>query len=328
MSTENAVGKPARKRVTSADIARASGVSRATVSYVLNDAPGKVVSASTRELVLKTARELGHYPFAPARSLRLGRSNIVLAIVRDFSLGYTADKILERLDVELAAHGYLVLAHRYDAKVRPLQELWGLVSPAVIVAMGNLSVPDQIVIEDSPAMLMRVQGLLPNHKAGEMQVEYLYGKGHRVIGYAFPSSEARALTAHERYDGARDACARLGIPEPVLCEIDTNDTDTVFQALDVWQAPGSEITAICAHNDEIAIMIDAALASRGSRSGEGLALIGMDNIPTARIALTTIAINTESLADHVAQHVIALLEDRDPPPVHDNFLTLIERATA
>ena len=61
-----------RKRATSADVAREAGVSRATVSYVLNNVPKRKISDETRTLVLETAARLGHVPYAPARSLRLG----------------------------------------------------------------------------------------------------------------------------------------------------------------------------------------------------------------------------------------------------------------
>jgi DNA-binding LacI/PurR family transcriptional regulator len=64
----------AKKRLTSADVARASGVSRGTVSYVLNNDPRQSIPTETRERVLKAARTLGYQPFAPARSLRAGYS--------------------------------------------------------------------------------------------------------------------------------------------------------------------------------------------------------------------------------------------------------------
>lgn len=317
------------KRVTSADIARASGVSRATVSYVLNDVPGAKVSERTRELVLRTARELGHYPSAAARSLRLGHSNVVLALVRDFTIGYVADRVISALDVGLARHGYVVLAHRLDQSVRPFRELWGLVSPEVIVAMGGLSEPDQQDVRASPAKFMHVQGILPNAEAGRMQVRYLVEQGHTRLGYAFHSADARAIIARERLEGTREECRRLGIPEPVVADIDVDRPETVFAAIDAWQASPLGITAICCHNDELAIMVDGALTARGLRSGQDLALIGIDNVPSARIALTTVGIDTARFGDAVVERVLALLEDREPPEVDGkDMLQLIVRSTA
>ena len=70
--------KSRTRRVTSADVARQAGVSRATVSYVLNAAPGQTISAETRERVLHVAAMLGYAPSAAARTLRL--ISVVVAV--------------------------------------------------------------------------------------------------------------------------------------------------------------------------------------------------------------------------------------------------------
>ncbi|SCL28924.1 DNA-binding transcriptional regulator, LacI/PurR family [Micromonospora pallida] len=316
------------RRVTSADVARASGVSRATVSYVLNNVANKSVSESTRQLVLATAQRLGHIPYAPARSLRLGRSDIVLALVRDLTYGYIHDRVLEVLDVALARRGFVLLIHRYSEQVRPLSELWPMVAPALVVSMGGLSVPEMSSIQDSRAKLVGVQGLFPHERAGEMQVEYLHSRGHRRIGYAFPANPSVELIAAERLAGARRACARLGIPEPVLQEVDLNDGDTVFAALDAWAAAPEAITGVCAHNDDIALMLSSGLTARGLRAGTDLAVIGVDNIPLARIGITTVEINADAFADQIVQSVLDTLDDRVAEPKQRELLRLIVRDSA
>ena len=76
------------KRVTSADVAREVGVSRATVSYLLNNTPGQSISAETRRRVLEAAERLGYMPNRNARALRLGRSDIVLFPLGDAPLSH------------------------------------------------------------------------------------------------------------------------------------------------------------------------------------------------------------------------------------------------
>ncbi|HEY9499810.1 MAG TPA: LacI family DNA-binding transcriptional regulator [Terrimesophilobacter sp.] len=325
MSPESPNGP--RKRVTSADVARESGVSRATVSYVLNNVPGRTISARTRQVVLETAHRLGHVPYAPARSLRLGRSNIVLALVQDFALGFISSRALRRLDTALAARGYVVLAHRYDESLRSLSELWGLVSPTVVVAMGGLSVPEQSAIQDS-AKLLRVHGIVPHEKAGRMQAEYLYSKGHRILGYALPADPSLALVASERLAGVRGACERLGIDQPIVRVVDTDDPTTVFAALDDWILASNGVTAVCAHNDEIAMMLCSGMTSRGIVPGKDLAIIGVDNIPTARISLTTVEIDADAWADAVIESVLNLIDDKPALKIEGDFLNLIIRETA
>ena len=86
-------------------VARASGVSRATVSYVLNNDPRQSIPAETRERVLKAARTLGFQPFAPARSLRAGYSRLVLLVVQFEQVDPNVACDLHYLETGLAGMG-------------------------------------------------------------------------------------------------------------------------------------------------------------------------------------------------------------------------------
>ena len=72
---------PRANRVTGRDVAERAGVSRATVSYVLNDTPRQTISAGTRDRVREAATQLGYSPSAAARTLRTGRSDVVLCLL-------------------------------------------------------------------------------------------------------------------------------------------------------------------------------------------------------------------------------------------------------
>jgi DNA-binding LacI/PurR family transcriptional regulator len=76
------------KRPTSRDVAAAAGVSRATVSYVLNGADTKHrITPATRDRVLEVAERLGYEPNAVALALRAGRTEIVLVEIPNWPLG-------------------------------------------------------------------------------------------------------------------------------------------------------------------------------------------------------------------------------------------------
>ncbi|MFG6191746.1 LacI family DNA-binding transcriptional regulator [Nonomuraea sp. JJY05] len=94
------------------DIAAAAAVSQSTVSRVLSGAPTAVpIAPETRQRVLRTARELGYRPNPLARGLRGASTNLIGAVVRDFSDPFFAGAI-EALVVESMAHGYnVVLGH-------------------------------------------------------------------------------------------------------------------------------------------------------------------------------------------------------------------------
>src|ERR1700755_2909875 len=93
------------RRITSADVARLAGVSRATVSYVLNDTPHQTISAGTRPRVLNPPTRLGYAPSAAARTLRTGRSDVVLCLLPDWPIGDEGGALLTHLSSAFARRG-------------------------------------------------------------------------------------------------------------------------------------------------------------------------------------------------------------------------------
>src|SRR5262245_43354550 len=81
------MGVGSNRRVTSADVARSAQVSRATVSYVLNNTPHQKIPEATRVRVLEAANRLGYLPSAAARALASGRTNVVLCLLPDIPTG-------------------------------------------------------------------------------------------------------------------------------------------------------------------------------------------------------------------------------------------------
>ena len=81
--------------MTSADVAAAAGVSRATVSYVLNGVHDRI-SERTRERVFDAAERLGYVPNAVASALRAGRTEVVLLALPSWPLGPAVAEWVER----------------------------------------------------------------------------------------------------------------------------------------------------------------------------------------------------------------------------------------
>src|SRR4051794_41190218 len=75
------------RRITSADVAREAGVSRTTVSYVLNETPHQKIPDATRQRVLDAVARLEYAPSAAARALQSGRSDVVLCLLPDWPIG-------------------------------------------------------------------------------------------------------------------------------------------------------------------------------------------------------------------------------------------------
>lgn len=79
---------PNRKRPTQVDVARHAGVSRATVSYVLNDIQTMSIPEVTRQIVLEAAKTLGYIPDRTAQTMRTRRSLTFATIIPDITNPY------------------------------------------------------------------------------------------------------------------------------------------------------------------------------------------------------------------------------------------------
>lgn len=125
---------------TSADVARLAGVSRATVSYVLNNAEAVRISEPTRRKVREAAEELGYVPHAAARSLRAGHTRIVLLPTSHVPIGPLYSTFLNelqwalrRLDYTVVQYGSLGLSG--DAAARA----WAELRPVAVISLGEIA---------------------------------------------------------------------------------------------------------------------------------------------------------------------------------------------
>jgi len=109
-----------KKRVTAADVAQLVGVSRTTVSFVLNGATNKRISQTTRQRGIETSQRLGYLPDSNARRVAFGRTNVIGIVVRQNSEQVLADRflahILNGLNRAATAHNYHVLLEMTEAE--------------------------------------------------------------------------------------------------------------------------------------------------------------------------------------------------------------------
>lgn len=109
---------PRKKSVTAKDIARVCGISQATVSYVMNNKEGKKISEATRQLVLKTARELNYVPNSTARSMRTNRSMSIGVVSGRNNLTIGFSHILRGIKEYLDKAGYSITLLTDDGRER------------------------------------------------------------------------------------------------------------------------------------------------------------------------------------------------------------------
>jgi DNA-binding LacI/PurR family transcriptional regulator len=316
-----------RSRPTSADVAREAGVSRATVSYVLNDTPHQKIPEKTRLRVLKAAADLGYTPSAAARVLRSGRSEVILLLLPDWPIGPAVGQLLETMSTTLADAGLTLVVHPRARAGRSVTEIWKAITPAAVVAFDEFDEQDAATMHAAGVQL--VVALLgrsprrgfelefPQQRIGRLQVEHLAATGHRNIGFAWDPDPRLDTFARARLSGARQACAELGLHDPDVRTVQLNAVSAA-EAVAGWRSATPAVTGICAYNDETALAVLAGLRRLSLSAPHDLAVVGVDDIPAAALAdppLTTVVADQRPMAEHIARSIVANLNDGTVPPL-------------
>ncbi|MFE9021031.1 LacI family DNA-binding transcriptional regulator [Streptomyces sp. NPDC007808] len=283
---------PAQRSVpTSADVARLAGVSRATVSYVLNNTSAVRISEPTRRRVHAAAKELGYVPHAAARSLRAGHSRMVLMPAPSFPVGPLYSQFLGDLQAALGRLDYTVVQHggvglygddaaRAWAELRPVAVLVpgaGLCPKGLAVLKRSGA---RAVITLGPESVEGAHAVIMDHEAvGHSAGRHLYERGRRRVGVVVPEEDGLDSFSTPRLEGVRRAL---------------RDTDATVTALPLayeeesaarlaarWRDLG--LDAVFAYNDEYAMLLMRALQDEGLRVPADTAVMGADDLMLGRL---------------------------------------------
>ncbi|HZO29672.1 MAG TPA: LacI family DNA-binding transcriptional regulator [Chloroflexota bacterium] len=291
-----------RRRVTIAEVAREAGVSKTTVSVVLNGSAAAVgIRPATQAAILDTMARLGYTPNHAARSLRRRSTSVLTLLVQDLANPcFTDIAVAARAAAE--ANGYtlnVVGAGPADAELKALEHLRGGSSDAVIVATGRHGerpraievlldlvrhgVPAVILLDRSPDPL--VPAIRVDVEAGaHLATSHLLGLGHRQIAH-LALQGARPLDAEQnsqgdRYRGYRRAMEDAGHAVDPRLVIRGGDTPHGGRALlrSLFEADGPRPTAILVYNDLMAVGVLRGLYELGLRVPDDVAVVGTDGI--------------------------------------------------
>ncbi|MFB7275351.1 LacI family DNA-binding transcriptional regulator [Streptomyces sp. NPDC056244] len=305
------------KRTTSQDVAQAAGVSRTTVSFVLNNRPNHAIPEETRQRILDAARRLDYRPHASARSLAAGRSAVVLLSLPDVPIGAGISRFVEELATALARDGLTLVLHLAGAHGRSLPDVCAAVDAWAVIGFESFDADTVQALKRAGARVV-----LPAHVhespamqlIGRLQARHLIDRGHRRIGYAFPAHRNLRPMAEERLQGVAGACREAGLEPPVVL---TTDLEIPGAAAAVAQWKARSVTGVCAFNDETAIAVLAGIREHGLTAPGDLAVIGVDDIPTARLAappLTTVYFDLQEVGRRRADAILDAMAGRAVAP--------------
>ncbi|MDO4900508.1 LacI family DNA-binding transcriptional regulator [Actinomyces sp.] len=327
----------------SSDVARRAGVSRATVSYVLNRRADKTISEQTRERVLAAARELGYVPSAAATALGSGRSRIVL--LRDsgripsrgqevLQLGSLAGLLRDALAREVDSWGMTLVSCGSDAS---LTGVLGHVDPALVIAPAGLEEAEAEAVAAVGAALVdrdergRPLADLVLGRMPRLQVQYLVAHGLRRPAYLSTRLPGLGALVASRREEVLAACERTGLPAPHEHAVGQLNEDAIAEFAGVlrgWVEAGTD--AVVCFNDLHAGLAVAAARSAGLRVPDELAVIGADDEVLGRFLdppLTTVAPDMVAFARYLAARARAVLDGTEPPDAPATLARVVERGT-
>ncbi|CEK12969.1 transcriptional regulator, LacI family [Chthonomonas calidirosea] len=315
-----------RRMVTLEDVAKRAGVSRMTVSAVLNRNLTHVrVSRATQQRVLQAATELNYFPNAIARSLRKKRTGIIgfyggLGYL-NASLPFYAEIIgglqrgcdLHRLD--LLVHGTFprrsvkdIYAELVDGRLDGLVVHTSADDPLVtLLAKSHLPV---VAIADAIESLPSV--VVDDFIGGKLQAEHLAGRGHSQVLYR--ASDRPLISACLRYDGFME-CAqnyRMKVTTWRGLENIANDAKAVDAFCEVLKS--CQATAVVCWNDMSALDTLMICHDRGMNVPGDVAVMGYDGIRTMGSLfhrLTTIKAPWFDVASRAIALLVEQIESKD-----------------
>jgi DNA-binding LacI/PurR family transcriptional regulator len=328
------------RRVTIAEVALAAGVSKTTVSVVLNGVADSVgIAEATRAAVLQASARLGYRANRAARALRRQRSEVLTLLVQDLGNPWFIDMaVAARAAAE--ARGYtlnVVGAGPLEAELQALEALGGGGSDGVLVATGRhgargaaILVLRDLVGRGVPAVVLLDRSPDAAIPAIRVDVEdgaytatrHLLGLGHQRVAHLAlerpgPIEEDESSQG-DRYRGYVRALREAGI-EPAAAWL-VRGPDTLAggarMVAELLERPGPRPTAALVYNDLTAFGALHGLREAGLRVPEDMAVVGTDGIEHGRYTappLTTVAHPAEELGRLGIETLFALLAGGAPP---------------
>ena len=335
-------------RPTQVDVARLAGVSRATVSYVLNGlTEGRVpISDETRQRVLDAIEELGYEPDARAQALRSGATKTIALIIPDLrnphfceyatgieeaarASGYHLLISSTTLNDEYAVDIFKDLARRrFDGLI--LASSFILESDEAQATLAHIRKRGLPIVELSGNY--GVDSVAADYREATKEVmSYLLSLGHRRIGMIY------GVGGHElgedRLQPYQDSLNAAGIPgEPDLIVECGPTIEDGYQASLKLLRLTPRPTAIIAINDLLAISTVRAAADLGLRVPTDLSLVSYDDIPMANYLvprLTTVTKDAQTLGRQAFETLLARIQNPDLPRqrIHSPSKLIIREST-
>jgi LacI family transcriptional regulator len=313
-------GKPVSLR----ELAAYLGLSRSTISLVLNDSPvAQGLKPETRERVRKAAAELHYKPNYFARMLNNKRSQMVGILTPDLSQGYDSEILngIERLLVE-RDYLYFVSSHQWRQDlIRQRLKVFAERGAEGILLINTrvMAAPElpQVSIGSLESAFPQTRILVDNALGARLALEHLHTLGHREI--ALIKGHTQSSDAEPRFTASMDIARQMDLRIPKDRIVRLERLDNGLNPIREGYLAGQQLlraarpfTALLAFNDLSAIGAMNAFRDAGKRIPEDISVVGFDDVQAATIvypALTTIRQPLARIGALAASELLASIED-------------------
>ena len=330
MSTTERAGRPA----TSTDVARRAGVSRSTVSNILNGNDARFPE-QTRQRVLDAARELEYQPSVAGRSLVSGRSDTIVVLVWNVSFAAHFQDAVDQVMVNTRQIGANVVIRLAGETPRATSDAVSILRPLAVVDFGVLTLEARARLEERGTIvvptLSSADGTAPaDGGISAMQASALLTHEPQALWFVGLSDHERDPYVPDRHDALRAICEVEGLPSPQIVGVEL----TVSSGLDALERilQGPLPAGVACYNDDVALTLLAAARELDIEVPTTIAIVGVDNSPVGQMwspRLTTIDTDLRGVVDAMALDLRARLGETgvEVPPAYGHF-ALVRGETA
>lgn len=302
------------------------GLSPSTISFVLNDTPGRSIPESTRERVRKAAAEFNYCPSMIARTLRGQRMQTVGIMLPELGEGYHSrviggigDMLMER------QYFYFTVQHRHKPKLIAtyphLLQARGVDGIIAIDTHLTAPLPLPAVLIAGHTELADVSNVMLDHElAAKLAVEHLYGLGHRKI--VFMKGQSFSTDTELRWQATLRVAQELGLPVDrkliVQLTMDSSSPEISYPRIHELLDKHRDFTAILCFNDISAMGSIRALHDGGLRVPQDVSVMGFDDIQSASFhvpSLTTIRQPLQTMGSTAAAALLRKLAGEKLPDI-------------
>lgn len=316
-------------RLTIIEIAKQAGVSRSTVSRVINDDPN--VNAATRQRVRSVMQKFNFQPNAAARGLAAGKTRILgLVIPRGVAALFSDPyfpQVIQGISAACNLHDYSTMLWLAEPEYerRTIQQIVtaGMIDGVIVAsALTDDAVVEAVRVRKIPFVLIGRHPIHPdltyidvdNRMSSRDAVMHLLRLGHKRV--ATISGPLSMIGGMDRLEGYKDALRARGfIPDDSLIAEGDFSEDSGYSAMRELLPRNPD--AIFVASDMMALGAMRALREAGKKIPDDIALVGYDDMPFAARTdppLTTVRQPIHRAGFVAAETLMELIQEQDAAP--------------